>query len=128
MTHSMRTLNRRALMSTGGAGLVTAALGLAKPSLSRAADRPLITHGLQSGDVSANAGVVWMRADRPSRALIEVATTDRFTEVRHTVFVDALPESDFTAKVLLPDLPVGQDIFYRVTLQNLAEPTIRGEP
>jgi alkaline phosphatase D len=128
MASSMRTLNRRAFMSTGSAGLATLAAGLAKPSLSRAADRPLITHGLQSGDVTATTGVVWTRADRPSRALIEIATTDRFQEVRHAVFVDALPESDFTAKVVLPNLPAGQDIFYRVTLQNLVEPTIRGEP
>src|SRR4051794_35582166 len=107
MASSMRTLNRRAFMSTGSAGLATLAAGLAKPSLSRAADRPLIPHGLQSGDVTETAGVVWTRADRPSRALIEIATTDRFTDVRHAVFIDALPESDFTAKVLLPDLPAG---------------------
>src|SRR4051812_30610560 len=103
----MRTLNRRAFMSASGAGLATLATGLARPSLSRAADRPLITHGLQSGDVSANAGVVWARADRPSRALIEVATTDRFDDVRYTVWVDALPDSDFTAKLLLSDLSAG---------------------
>jgi len=39
-----------------------------------------------------------------------------------------LPESDLTAKLALEDLPPGQDIFYRVTLQNHAEPTIFGEP
>src|SRR6202000_3456523 len=31
-------------------------------------------------------------------------------------------------KVLLDGLPAGQDIFYRVTLQDLASPTIIGEP
>ena len=35
------------------------------PYLSRAADRPAVTHGVQSGDVSADGGVVWARADRP---------------------------------------------------------------
>ena len=46
--------------------------GIARPYLSRAADRPLITHGVQSGDVSANSAMVWARADRPSRMLVEV--------------------------------------------------------
>ena len=128
MTSKFRGLNRRAFITTTGAGLATLAGGLARPTLSRAADRPRITHGLQSGDVSDDSAVVWTRADRPSRVLIEAAPTDSFKDVLHAAFVDALPESDFTAKALLPTLPAGQDIFYRVTLQNLAEPTIRGEP
>jgi len=33
--------------------------GIAMPYLSRAADRPQITHGVQSGDVGADGGVVW---------------------------------------------------------------------
>ena len=30
--------------------------------------------------------------------LVEVATTDSFKNIRHAMFVDALPESDLTAK------------------------------
>jgi alkaline phosphatase D len=44
------------------------------------------------------------------------------------VFVDALPDSDFTAKALLENLPAGQDIFYRIQFSDLAEPTILSEP
>jgi len=36
------------------------------------------------------------------------------------VYVDALPESDFTAKALLENLPPGQDIFYRISFQDLS--------
>jgi alkaline phosphatase D len=121
-------LSRRHLLATGGAGLITLTSGLAFPRISRAADRPQITHGLQSGDVSANSAVVWARADRPSRALFEVATTESFKDIRQSIFVDVLPETDFVAKVQLESLPAGQDIFYRVTHQDLFEPTIRGEP
>jgi phosphodiesterase/alkaline phosphatase D-like protein len=32
------------------------ASGIAEPYLSRAADRPLITHGLQSGDMRVDSG------------------------------------------------------------------------
>src|ERR1700748_840540 len=90
----------------------------AKPYRSRAADRPLVTHGIQSGDVSIDSGVVWARADRPAQMLVEIATSDSFRDIRSAVSVDALPESDFTAKALIENLPAGQDIFYRVRFQD----------
>src|SRR5262249_52413243 len=101
-------LTRRAVMkSTVATAACTAIGGIACPSF--APGRPQITHGIQSGDVSADSGVVWARADRPARMLVDVATTDTFRNIRRAVFVDALPESDFTAKALLDDLPPGQD-------------------
>ena len=60
--------------------------------------------------------------------LVEVATTDSFRDIRRAVETDALPESDFTAKVLIDDLPAGQDIFYRVRFRDLSTPTIASEP
>ena len=90
-------------------------------------DRPQITHGVQSGDVSVDLGVVWARADRPSRMLVEVATTDSFRDIQSAVLVDALPESDFTAKALIEDLPPSQDIFYRISFQDLSS-AVFGEP
>ena len=112
-------LNRRRLLATGGAAAIATGLdGIARPYLSRAADRPLITHGIQSGDVSIDSAVVWARADRPSRMLVEVATSDSFSNVRSAVFVDALPETDFTAKALIEGLPAGQDMFYRIRFQD----------
>ena len=122
-------LSRRRFLATAAASTaISAAGGIARPYLSRAADRPQITHGVQSGDVSINSGVVWARADRPARMLVEVATTDSFKDIRRGVFVDALPESDFTAKALIEGLPAGQDIFYRIRFQDLSPPTIIGEP
>src|SRR5262245_33500155 len=122
-------LSRRALVGTLTAAAATTTAGrLFMPSLSRAQDRPLLTHGLQSGDVSATSGVVWARADRASRIHVAVATTDSFKDILQTVWVDALPESDFTAKLALDGLPSGQTMFYRVVAQNHAEPAILGEP
>lgn len=85
-------------------------------------------HGIQSGDVSADGGVVWARTNQPARMLVEIATTDSFKNVRNTTFVDALPETDFTAKALVDSLPAGHDIFYRIRFQSLSYPTIVGEP
>src|SRR4051812_22350332 len=75
------------------------ALGaVAMPHLSRAADRPAVTHGVQSGDVTVDSGVVWARTDRPAQMLVEVATTESFRDARALPSIAALPESDFTAK------------------------------
>src|SRR5689334_22072295 len=126
---TIRMVSRRRLLATVGSAAVATGLdGIARPYLSRAADRPVITHGIQSGDVSLDSGMVWARADRPSRMTVEVATTDSFKTIHGGVFVDALPESDFTAKALLENLPAGQDIFYRIRFADLAEPTILSEP
>ncbi len=120
-----RGLTRRRLLAT--ATSATAMTILAKPYLSRAADWPLITHGVQSGDVSVDSGVVWARTDRPSRMQVEIATTDSFKDIRQGAFVDALPETDFAAKTLIEGLPAGQDIFYRIRFEDLSSPTIVGD-
>src|ERR1043165_1120707 len=118
-------ISRRRFVSTAS----VAALGsIAMPYLSRAADRPLIPHGIQSGDVGADGGLVWSRADRPAQMLVEVSTTESFADLRALPPLAALPESDFTAKMLLENLPAGQDIFYRVKFRDLSHPEILSEP
>ncbi len=118
------SLTRRTVMK----GLMATASGLGSgifmPALSRAADRPLITHGVQSGDIDQGGAVVWSRADRASRMKIEFATTDSFKNVINGVFVDALPESDFTAKAFIDGLPSDQDIFYRLAFQSHTDPQL----
>ncbi|MBA4098400.1 MAG: alkaline phosphatase [Rhodospirillum sp.] len=103
-------------------------VGLAMPRISRAASRPLATHGLQSGDIGANHGVVWARADRPARAVFEVATNEGFRDARTLPYADVLPENDYVAKLLAEDLPAGQDIFYRVTFSDLTDVNAVSEP
>jgi alkaline phosphatase D len=121
-------LTRRRLLTTATSATAAAALGMiAKPSISRADERPLVSHGVQSGDVSADSAVVWARADRPARMLVEIATTDSFKDIRRGAFVDVLPEQDFTGKMLIDGLPAGSDIFYRIRFQDHSYPTIVGD-
>ncbi|MGA8229418.1 MAG: twin-arginine translocation signal domain-containing protein, partial [Xanthobacteraceae bacterium] len=47
---------RRFLKTAAAAGTVGA---VACPAISRTGDRPQVSHGVQSGDVSINSGVVW---------------------------------------------------------------------
>src|SRR5712675_1739489 len=72
-------LTRRHFLSTAAAAGIST---IAVPHLSRAADRPQVTHGVQSGDVGADGGVIWARADRPSQMMVEVATSDSFGNAR----------------------------------------------
>ena len=71
--------------------------------------------------------MVWVRVSQPSRVRVEFSTTESFKQVLGSVFADALPESDLTMKVGTEGLPSGQNIFYRVTPQNHADPSVLGE-
>ena len=124
MPKRISQISRRRFL-VGAAGGATSLVAM--PYLSRAADRPAIIHGVQSGDVSIDGGVVWARTDRPAQMLVEVATSDSFKNARALPPIAALPESDYTAKLLIDNLPGGQDIFYRVKFRDLAATSIEGE-
>jgi len=114
-------LTRRHLLVRSASTLALAGFGsLARPYLSRAADRPRITCGLQSGDVSTNSAMVWARADRPARMQVEYSTRESFDAILGAASADALPDRDFTSKILLEGLPPGQDIFYRVRFEDIS--------
>src|SRR5580700_7006542 len=114
-----RALTRRQLLVRATASLALAGIGsFARPYLSRAADRPKLTCGLQSGDVSEGSAMVWARADRPARLRVEYSTVESFKTLVGAVSTDALPERDFTAKLLLKGLPPGEDIFYRIRAED----------
>ncbi len=108
-------LTRRQMLVRSASTMALAGFcGLAKPYLSRAADRPRIAGGIQSGDVATDSAVLWARADRPARMIVECSTVESFKSMVRTASMDAPPDRDFTAKLLLEGLPPGQDIFYRV--------------
>src|SRR6476469_3869681 len=117
---NQQSLSRRQWLVRSAATCAVAGLGsFARPYLSRAADRPLITSGIQSGDVSADSAVIWARADRPARMQVECSTLESFRTIIASASADAMPDGDFTSKVLLGALPAGQDIFYRVRFESL---------
>jgi alkaline phosphatase D len=124
---SATPLNRRQFLRAGaaaGAALVVAPTRA--PAFVRS--RPQITHGIQSGDVTADSAYVWARADRPSRMLVEIAPTPGFHHTRRLHGPILTPEHDFTGKVLVDDLPSGRPVAYRVTLEDLQRPGLRSEP
>ena len=137
MSNSDRhSLSRRELL-VGGAVAATgavllggrradAAVRTTAPALVRA-DRPVITHGVQSGDVLGERAIVWSRADRPARMWVDLATSERGERrvVRGPV-VDA--SSNFTGKVDVEGLRPGQRHSYRVWFTDLDDPAVKSEP
>ncbi|HEX6710107.1 MAG TPA: alkaline phosphatase D family protein [Rubrobacter sp.] len=116
-----RRISRRTLLS-GAAGatgliLISGVPVRAKPS-GVPSGLPTVTHGVQSGDVTASSAVVWARADRPSRMFVEVAATESFR--RPKVYKGPITDSatDFTAQLDLSGLPQNQEVFYRVRFED----------
>lgn len=90
--------------------------------------RPVITSGIQSGDITDSRAIVWSRSDRPARMIVEYATTESFSNVQRITGPAAIESSDFTARVDLAGLPAGQQMFYRVSFQSLADSKVFSEP
>ncbi|HEX2312356.1 MAG TPA: alkaline phosphatase D family protein, partial [Thermomonospora sp.] len=99
----------------------------AAPALLRSG-RARLTHGVQSGDVTAGRGVVWARADRPSRMLVEVSRRPDLRGSRLVRGPVLTPETDLTGKVFLRGLPDGERIHYRVRLADLDRHGVLSEP
>src|SRR5262245_58038464 len=126
---SARSLNRRQFLRAGAgaaAGVSLAAFPGAAPAFVRS--RPKLPYGIQSGDVTADSAIVWARGDRPSRMLVEVDTTPRFKHARTLRGPILTPDHDLAGKVVLGDLHADQQVFYRVTLEDLSSHAVRSEP
>ncbi|HZE34754.1 MAG TPA: alkaline phosphatase D family protein [Actinoallomurus sp.] len=116
-----RSFLRNGLVAGGGAALL--GTGTRAAALVRSG-RPQLTHGVQSGDMSAHGGVVWTRADRPSRMLVDVSTRPdfkHFSTVRGPLLT---PDTDLTGKVRLDGLPAGEQIHYRVRAADLHDASL----
>ena len=60
--------------------------------------------------------------------MIEWATTEGFADATRVQPLDVGAPTDFTGKLLLDGLPSDQDIFYRVTMRDLADANAASEP
>jgi len=92
------------------------------PAIVRAeGSRPVVTHGTAVGDVVPGRAIVWSRADRPSRLVVEWDTTDAFRNVRRVRGPVATTDTGLTARLELTGLPAGQRIAYRVRFEDPAD-------
>ncbi|MFE6281488.1 alkaline phosphatase D family protein [Streptomyces sp. NPDC057877] len=116
----------RGSLAASAALTLPGALGAA-PALALSG-RPQAGWGVQTGDVTTNSGLVWVRADRPARMIVETSATESFRNPRrwHGPLLGA--DSDFTGTTRLHGLPPGEQIHYRVLLADPHDPRRTGEP
>jgi len=111
--------------------LVGAAMGatsLMLPAYSRANQRPVISHGLQSGDLARDGAIIWARADRPAKMIVEVVTTESFADARAVQPLGVTSATNYSGKMALTGLPADQEVFYRVRFADLANTSALSEP
>lgn len=120
-----RTALAGAGIALGGRG---PAAGQAPGIIAAPGSRPALPQGVACGDPGGGRAVIWSRCDRAARLVVEYDTTDRFTHARRVRGPAALPSRDFTARVVLTDLPPGQRVFYRVRFQDLSDLSQWSEP
>lgn len=115
-------------------GSLAASAALTLPAVSGAAPafalsgRPEAGWGVQTGDVTSDSGLVWVRSDRPARMIVETSATESFRNPCrwHGPLLGA--GSDFTGTTRLHGLPSGEQIHYRVRLADPDDPRRTGEP
>ncbi|EGX58703.1 alkaline phosphatase [Streptomyces zinciresistens K42] len=120
-----RSVLRGSLAASAGLALPPA-LGSA-PALALSG-RPRAGWGVQTGDVTRDSGLVWVRSDRPARMIVETSATESFRSPRrwHGPLLGA--KTDFTGTTQLHGLPSGEQIHYRVLLADPDDPRRTGEP
>ncbi|MGK5543463.1 alkaline phosphatase D family protein [Streptomyces sp. URMC 127] len=120
---------RAVLRGAAGAAALTAlpAAADAAPALALSG-RPEARWGVQTGDVTASSGLVWVRADRRARMIVETSATESFRRVRRVMGPVVGPDTDFTGRTALHGLPPGERIHYRVLLADPDDPRRTGRP
>ncbi|MFE6363042.1 alkaline phosphatase D family protein [Streptomyces sp. NPDC057806] len=120
-----RSVLRGSLAATAALSLPTA-LGTA-PAFARSG-RPEAGWGVQTGDVTTDSGLVWVRSDRPARMIVETSATESFRNPRRWRGPLLGADTDFTGTTRLRGLPSGEQIHYRVLLADPDDPRRTGEP
>jgi alkaline phosphatase D len=121
-------VNRRDLLRLGLGSVLGAAVGPRSTQARQApaiitpdSARPGVPCGVASGDVSDGRAVIWSRTDRPARLVVEYTTTGSYADGGRIAGPAALEEWDYTARVVLTDLPPGQLVRYRARFVDLGD-------
>ncbi|MEU4193669.1 alkaline phosphatase D family protein [Kribbella sp. NPDC026611] len=113
-------LSRRQLLaasSVAGATLAVPGIASAAPNLvSR--DRAALPSGIASADVTPSSAVVWARADRPGRMVVQLTSHGRFDKAICLRGPKTDADDDFTARLPLRGLRPGQQYDYRIGFED----------
>jgi alkaline phosphatase D len=82
--------------------------------------QPLITHGVQTGDVGGGRALVWARCDEAARMIVEWDTSESFAHARRVAGPVVGPAAGMAATVALAGLPDAQTVSVRVRFEREA--------
>ncbi len=104
-------INRRLLLQTGALGLV----GLSTPGAAQLTRARGFSHGVASGEPTANSVLLWTRyvADSDTLLRAELAEDAGFTKTLAGAEATARGANDHTAKVTVTGLPDNRWLYYR---------------
>jgi alkaline phosphatase D len=126
---------RRFLQQLGGLAWIprwsagaSATAGQAPGIITADRSRPVIDAGVAAGPTGRDGAIIWVHADRPSRLTVEYSTTSSFANTKRVRGSLATPATGLTARARLGDLPAGQDIFYRVILEDASNARTTSAP
>ncbi len=125
---SRRRLLGGAAMAPAGLWLGGAARAQAPAVIVTERMRIKVPYGVQVGDVLGDRAILWAKADREARMIVEWATTESMADARRVVGPNVAEDTDFCAKLDLTNLPAGQRIFYRVRFLDLSDYATTSEP
>jgi alkaline phosphatase D len=112
-------LTRRSLLLGSVSSALAAACRTPQRGPAISVQRPLVTHGLQVGEVQDGKAIVWARCSEPARMVVEWSTSERgpWRAVAGPVVTSA---TDHAGVVALNGLPGAQRIVYRVRFDREA--------
>ncbi len=117
---SGRVNRRRLLGAAAAASLGAVAAPVLLPRSAPAfvpSGRPILTHGVQSGDVAGGMANIWTRADRLGRMFVELSTRPDFRHPWRLRGPLLGPDSDFTGRLRVAGLRPGRT-YYRVRVEG----------
>ena len=100
---------------------VTSLCGICAALLLLTACEPQVTHGPYVGQIHQNAAKVWLRTNEATQVVVEYSAAATFTQARR-VSLSTVSARDYTAKLELPALTPGSDVFYRIRLNGQLRP------
>jgi alkaline phosphatase D len=120
-------MDRRDFLNATTTSLLGSTALAATPLITSDAMRPQMAHGIQSGDPQSDRAIIWTRSDRPARLWLDWSTTASMANATRVRGPYLLEDSDYTGRLDLTGLPAGQEIFYRVVLQDLHNERVLSE-
>jgi alkaline phosphatase D len=116
MQLSRREFLKLAAQAGVAAPLILNGSGCAVLGHDRFDDETGLSLGCVAGDVTADGGVVWLRAEPGSAVRVEYAKDPALLGAASTSPVSVASESDYTAQVTLRGLDPASDYYYRATV------------